>query len=65
MQANLHIQVFFVTGGYGDGFVLLDSTELYDPSVGSWVKASGTLPRPMCGLRATKIDGRILIFGTD
>ena len=55
---NLLIQVFLVTGGY-----FLDSTELYDPSVGSWVVAGAKLPTPMSSLRAINIDDRILIFG--
>ena len=57
---NLHIQVFLVTGGYkGDR---LDSTELYDPSVGSWT-AGARLPRPMSNLRAAYISDKVLIFG--
>ena len=54
--------MFLVTGGYGNSNYL-DSTELYDPSVGSWVMADAKLPRPMCCLRAINIDDRILMFG--
>ena len=50
-----------MTGGY-DGYYL-DSTERYDPSIGSWVKAGAKLPRPMSDLRAVNIDDRVLIFG--
>ena len=50
-----------MTGGY-DGYYL-DSTELYDSSVGSWVIAGAKLPRPMSDLRAVNIDDRVLIFG--
>ena len=64
---NLHIQAFLVTGGKGrdgsDGYLDLDTTEVYDPSVGTWVEAGAKLPRPMYGLRATNIDDRVLIFG--
>ena len=59
---NLHIQVFLVTGGYkGDR---LDSTEVYDPSVGSWT-AGARLPRAMAGLRAAYIEDQLLIFGEE
>ena len=56
------IQVFLVTGGYGSGY--LDSTELYEPSVGGWVIAGAKLPRPMISLKAINIDDRVLIFGS-
>ena len=58
---NLHIQVSLVTGGY-DGYDLLDTTELYDPSVGSWT-ARARLPRPMAYLTAAYISGQVLFFG--
>ena len=60
-KALLVIQVYLVTGGY-DG-QLLDSTEVYDPSVGSWVTCGVKLPRPTSDLRAINIDDRVLIFG--
>ena len=60
---NLLIQVILVTGGYDYDGYFLDSTELYDPSVGSWVVAGAKLPRPMCCLSAINIDDRVLIFG--
>ena len=41
----------------------LDSTEVFDSSVGSWFVAEAKLPTPMCCLRATNIEDRILIFG--
>ena len=50
-----------MTGG-NDGY-FLDSTEVYDPSVGSWVTTGAKLPRPMADLRATNIDDKVLIFG--
>ena len=59
---NLHIQVFLVTGGYNGG--RLDSTEVFDPSVGSWT-AGARLPRPMSRLRATYIEDQVLIFGEE
>ena len=58
---NLHIQVFLVTGGL-NGSNYLDSTEVFDPSVGSWT-AGARLPRPMWELRATYIADQVLIFG--
>ena len=58
---NLHIEVFLVTGGW-NGTHSLDSTEVYDPRVGSWVTGAKLL-RPMYGFRATNIDGRVLFFG--
>ena len=54
--------MFLVTGGKG-GSGFLDSTELYDPSVGSWVVAGAKLPRPMSNVKAINIDDRVLIFG--
>ena len=50
------------TGGAYDGYHL-DSTELYDPSVGSWVTTGAKLPTPMSDLRAINIDDQVLIFG--
>ena len=54
--------MFLVTGGKG-GSGFLESTELYDPSVGSWVVAGAKLPRPMSNVKAINIDDRVLIFG--
>ena len=51
-----------MTGGQ-DGSVLLDSTELYDTNVGSWVVAGAKLPIPMWGFKAVNIEDRVLIFG--
>ena len=55
--------MFLVIGGVDENWNTLESTEVYDPSVGSWVVAGAKLPRPMYGLRATNIDDRVLIFG--
>ena len=52
-----------MTGGYDENYSFLDSTELYDPSVGSWVVAGAKLPRPMSGQRAINILNKVLIFG--
>ena len=49
--------MFLVTGGW-DGSLTLDSTEVFDPLVGSWT-AGAKLPRPMYGIRA---EGNLL-FG--
>ena len=52
-----------VTGGVvGEKREETDSTEVFDNDLGSWA-TSGPLPRPMYGLRATNIAGRVLIFG--
>ena len=48
-----------VVGGKGEE---TDSTEVFDSDLGRWA-TSGVLPRPMYGLRATNIAGRVLIFG--
>ena len=55
------LKIFLVTGGM-TGSDTLDSTEIYDPDIGSW-KAGAVLPIPMRNLRASSIDNRILIFG--
>ena len=47
--------MFLVTSG--------DSTETFDPLVGSWVLSGAKLPRPMYNLRAVNIYDRLLIFG--
>ena len=62
LNTSIHvllIQVLLVTGGTGP----LDSVELYDPRVGSWVVAKAKLPLPGYALRAININNRVLIFG--
>ena len=54
--------MFLVSGGYGDDW--LDSTEIFDPSLGSW-RAGAALPSSREGLRVTTIDNRVLLFGND
>ena len=49
-----------VTGGHNYDFSL-DSTELYDPSIGHW-RMSGALPHASA-LRAATVDNRVLVFG--
>ena len=58
---KISLQVFMVTGGYGSDN--LDTTETLDTDKSSWVASGAKLPRPMSGLRAANIDGRVLIFG--
>ena len=53
--------MLLVTGGFA-GSYFLDSTEVFDPSVGSWA-TKAKLPQPLEGLRATNINDRVLIFG--
>ena len=50
--------MFLVTGGWG-GSDNLDSTETFDPLVGSWTASAAKLPRPMEGIKAENI----LMFG--
>ena len=50
--------MFLVTGGRDDRDNFLDSTETFDPLVGSWT-AGAKLPRLMFGIRA---EGNLL-FG--
>ena len=52
-----------VTGGYQSDGGYIDTTEVYDSDLGSWVISGAKLPQPMSGLRATNIDGHVLIFG--
>ena len=64
-SSDLYVQVFLVAGGYAGGgnAGYLDSTELYDPSVGSWVVAAAKLPTPMRAFNGVNIDNRVLFFG--
>ena len=55
--------MFLVSGGWsisGSGFT--DSTEIFDPDVGSW-RFGTALPSPMWDLKAASIENRILFFG--
>ena len=54
--------MFLVIGGYNPN-IFVDSIELYDRSVGSWVVARAKLLRRMVSMRAVNIDNRVLIFG--
>ena len=56
------LKMLLVSGGYVAGGSNLDSTEIYDPEVGSW-RAGAALPSKRRNLRAVNIDGRILFFG--
>ena len=55
--------MFLVTGGYDEWGYSLDSTETFDPLLGSWAHSGAKLPRPMSGLQAEIIDDRLLFFG--
>ena len=57
-----HLQMFLVTGGYDGSMDQLDSTEIFDPDLGSW-RAGAALPSPMVDHKAVNIDNRVLIFG--
>ena len=56
-----------MTGGQSDpdGFKtpIIVTTEVCDSELGSWAFSGAKLPQPMNGLKATNIDGRVLIFG--
>ena len=51
-----------VTGGESSYGVFIDTTEVYDSDLGIWAIFGAKLPRPMAGLRATNIDGRVMIL---
>ena len=54
--------MLLVSGGYDESDKWLDSTEIFDPSLGSW-RAGAALPSPVYGLRAANIENRVLLFG--
>ena len=57
--------MFLVTGG-SDGpywYEKLDSTETFDPLVGTWTASGAKLAQPMDGLNAETIHGRLFVFG--
>ena len=57
-----NIQMFLVTGGWGDK--PLASTEVYRPSAGEWREVpSSALPRPMHGMRVVTLNNKVLLFG--
>ena len=57
--------MFLVTGGtvgqFGTDY--LDSTETFDPLVGTWTASGAKLTRSMGGLKAETIHGRLFVFG--
>ena len=55
--------MFLVTGGKDDLNHNLDSTETFDPMLGSWTASGAKLPRTMSNLEAANINDRVLIFG--
>ena len=58
----LSLQILIVSGGMGA--VRLDSTEIFDPDLGSW-SAGAALPMKygINGLKSATIDNRVFIFG--
>ena len=58
---SLSWQVLLVTGGY-DGHNL-DTTELLDPRSGSWLLATGLLPRPMDSMRVATVANTLYLTG--
>ena len=59
----LLLQMLLVSGGW-TGDVRLDSTEIFDPDLGSW-SAEAALPMKygINGLKSATIDNRVFIFG--
>ena len=56
--------MYLVIGGLIDSVPnMLDTTETFDPMVGSWVTSDAKLPQPMQGMKAASINNRLLIFG--
>ena len=52
------------TGGQSQSNIIdYDTSEVYDSDLGRWATSGAKLPHPTTGLRATNIDGRVLIFG--
>ena len=50
------------TGGQSN-IIDFDTSEVYDSDLGRWATSEAKLPQPTTDLRATNIDGRVLIFG--
>ena len=55
------LKMLLVTGGK-TGPDSLDSTEIYDPDLGSW-RAGAALPSLTERMQAASIGNRVLIFG--
>ena len=60
--------MLLVTGGYYETFHpntyhYLDSTETFDPLVGSWTTSGARLPHPTEYVKAVTLDNRVLLFG--
>ena len=50
-------------GGQQSNAIELDTSEVYDSDLGRWATSGAKLPQPTTTLKATNIDGRVLIFG--
>ena len=50
------------TGGQSN-IIDFDTSEVYDSDLGRWATSEAKLPQPTTDLRATNLDGRVLIFG--
>ena len=61
-----YFQMLFISGGYDfDSGSQLDSTEVFDPFLGSWATSRAKLPQPMSGVRAANINDHVLVFGNE
>ena len=54
--------MLLVSGGIDSDGSELDSSEIFDPSLGSW-RAGAVLPSPRDSLKAATLDNRVYIFG--
>ena len=57
--------MFLVTGGKDGPYwnEMLDTTETFDPLVGTWTESGAKLAQPMHGLKTETINGRLFVFG--
>ena len=51
------------TGGLNLDLIDFDTSEVYDSDLGRWASSEAKLPHPTSALKATNIDGHVLIFG--
>ena len=63
---DISLQILLVTGGWGDDWNQLDSTEVLRPAslISGWNEInSGRLPKSLAYLRLANVDNRVLLFG--
>ena len=52
-----------VTGGMDDGFFVINSSELYDPSTGSWTTVNSMNIGRFCHTASVLTNGDVLVIG--